>query len=171
MTFLKVIIYMSMTANGYIAEKSGRTAFVRKASDESFRSMMSKVKANLVGMGTYKETLKHGRFPYDGFNVVMTRKPIKSRWKNVLFTDKKAENALKIFEDAGYKTVMAGGGKINSLFMKKGLVDEIYLDIEPIILTNGIKVFDGINFKSKLELLGVKRLSNEEVQLHYKVLK
>lgn len=55
--------------------------------------------------------------------------------------------------------------------MKEGLVDEIYLDIEPIVLGKGIQLFEDADFESKLELLETRKFSNNEIQLHYKVLK
>ncbi|MDE1823542.1 MAG: dihydrofolate reductase family protein [Candidatus Micrarchaeota archaeon] len=168
---MKVIIYMSMTANGYIARRDGNTKFILGASDRDFRKVMSKARANLVGAGTYRKTLANGNFPYKGLNVVMTRKPIKSRWKNVIFTDKGPEKALKFFEEAGCRTVMVGGGRMNSLFMRKGLVDELYINIEPSIFTDGIRIFDGQDFEAKLKLVGARRLSKNEMQLHYKVLR
>ncbi|MDE1860900.1 MAG: dihydrofolate reductase family protein [Candidatus Micrarchaeota archaeon] len=168
---MKVIIYMSITPNGYIASSRSGTDFIQSASDRGFRRMMSQVKANVVGTGTYKKSLESGHFPYKGLNVVMTRKPVKSRWKNVIFTDKGPAEVLELFRKEGYRRVMVGGGKINSLFMKAKLVDEIYLDVQPSVFTEGVRVFDGPDFDAKLRLIGVKRLSRSEVQLHYKVLK
>lgn len=58
---------------------------------------------------------------------------------------------------------------MNSSFLKERLIDEIYLDVEPIILSNGIKLFADAEFESKLELIEIKKISKDEVQLHYKV--
>lgn len=115
--------------------------------------------------------MEHGTFPYDGLNVVITSKKIKSKWENVIFTNKPPKEALSLFKKANKKTIMVGGGRINSSFMKANLVDELYLTIAPTIFTKGIKLFDGDDFEAKLELLGVKAISKNEIQLHYKVLK
>lgn len=74
--------------------------------------------------------------------------------------------------EQGFETIMVcGGGGLNTSFMKENLIDEIYLDIEPIIFGKGIKLFEDSNFEAKLKLLGVKKLSSNEIQLHYKVIK
>jgi riboflavin biosynthesis pyrimidine reductase len=79
---------------------------------------------------------------------------------------------LKLLKERGFKTALVGGGgKLNSSFMKERLVDEIYLEVTPMIFGKGIKVFEDSNFEAKLELLGVKKLSSNEIQLHYKILK
>lgn len=60
---------------------------------------------------------------------------------------------------------------MNASFIAAGLIDEIFLDVEPHLFGKGIKLFEGKNFEAKLKLLGVKKISKNEVQLHYKVLK
>lgn len=68
------------------------------------------------------------------------------------------------------KALIAGGGEVNASFMEQKLVDEIYLDVEPIALGDGIKLFSGKAFELKLRLLGTKHLSENELQLHYQVI-
>ncbi len=80
--------------------------------------------------------------------------------------------AINILKQQGFETIMVcGGGKLNSGFMKENLIDEIYLDVEPIVLGQGIKLFADKDFERKLELIETKNLSQNEIQLHYKVLK
>ena len=74
---------------------------------------------------------------------------------------------LKKFETV----IIAGGGILNSSFLKEGLIDELYLDIEPIAFGKGINVFENEDFEANLELLETKQLSPNEIQLHYKVIK
>ncbi|PIP24236.1 MAG: deaminase, partial [Candidatus Nealsonbacteria bacterium CG23_combo_of_CG06-09_8_20_14_all_37_18] len=50
-------------------------------------------------------------------------------------------------------------------------IDEIFIDIEPIILGKGIPLFRDKDFKRNLKLVGQKKISESEIQLHYKVLK
>jgi len=78
--------------------------------------------------------------------------------------------ALDILKDAD-EVVVAGGGKLNASFLKEGLVDEIYLDVEPIAFGKGIKLFDDEDFEVNLELIEVNKISQNEIQLHYKVKK
>ena len=69
------------------------------------------------------------------------------------------------------QVIVAGGGILNASFLSKNLIDEIYFDIEPNLFTNGINLFEGGDFDLKLKLLGTKMLSENEIQLHYKILK
>ena len=62
------------------------------------------------------------------------------------------------------------GGKLATSFLKEGLVNEIYLNVEPIVFGKGIPIFTNENFEKNLELLQVKKFSKNEVRLHYMVL-
>ena len=63
---------------------------------------------------------------------------------------------------------MVAGGALATSFLKENLVNEIYLNVEP--LGKGIPLFSNENFEKKLKLLQVKRFSKDEVRLHYKIL-
>jgi len=69
------------------------------------------------------------------------------------------------------EVIVAGGGILNASFLSENLVDEIYFDIEPIILGEGIPVFKDKDFESRLKLIGKKMLTRDVVQLHYQVRK
>jgi dihydrofolate reductase len=66
---------------------------------------------------------------------------------------------------------MVCGGGSNAGFMKENLIAEIYLDIEPIVFGKGIRLFAESEFETKLRLLEIKKLADNEIQLHYQVLK
>jgi len=100
------------------------------------------------------------------------KKSLRKKTPKVIFTDKSPKNILMMLTAKGFKKVLiAGGGKLNSAFMKARLVDEMYLDIEPALLGKGIKLFADSDFEKKLRLINVKKLSKNEVQLHYEVMK
>ena len=80
------------------------------------------------------------------------------------------EEALNLLQDFE-EVVVAGGGILNNSFIEKNLIDEIYIDIEPIIITNGIPLFFGKEIVVNLKLIGQKKISESEIQLHYKVIK
>ena len=171
---MKVVLYMAITANGMIAKEDDNTSFVSDVEWESFNNLSKEMGNYVMGRKTYEVSLLDNAFPYpDRLNVVMTNQNIENKWgDNVIFTNKSPKEILKLLEEKGFETTfVGGGGKINTSFLKENLVDEIYLDIEPILLGKGIKLFADSDFELKLELINIKKLSENEVQLHYKVLK
>ena len=53
----------------------------------------------------------------------------------------------------------------------KYLIDEVIVSIHPVILGQGIKIFEGGDFDEKLERVEVEELDEGLVQVRYKVMK
>ena len=170
---MKTILYMATTPNGYIAKENDDTSFVSRQSWESFEELSQEAGNLIIGRRTFEISLQDNTFPYpDRFNIVMIHDKVENKWgEDVLFTDKSPKNVLKVLEEKGFETAfIGGGGSINSAFLKEGLVDEIYLDIEPKVFGKGIQLFSPNDFEFNLELLETKNLSASTIQLHYKVI-
>ena len=168
---MKVILYMAMSVNGYIAQEDGDTPW----SENEWKSFSQKIKliGNLiVGRRAYEIMKNHGEFEKIGnpLAVVVTHKPLQNK-ENIFFV-KTPGDSLELLKGKGFTSALVGGGgKLNASFMKKNLVDEIYLDVEPVVLGKGVKLFDDGEFEKSLELLVIKKISKDEIQLHYKVKK
>lgn len=168
---MKVILYMATTLNGYIAKENNETPW----SEEEWASYSNIIKSTkniIIGYKTYKIMKKNTEFKKIGnpLTIVLTSKKIKAE-RNTIFLNSPKE-ALKLLKDKGFKqTILAGGSKLNTSFLKENLIDEIYLDIEPFIFGNGIKLFEDIDFEVKLKLIETKLLSKNLVQLHYSIIK
>ena len=89
-----------------------------------------------------------------------------------MITDKSPREIVEILEEKGFDSAfLIGGGQLNSSFAKEELLDEIYVDVEPLIFGQGIQIFKESDFEFELKLLGVKKLNENTVQLHYQVIK
>ncbi len=169
---MKVILYMAITPNGLIAKPDDDTGFVSDLEWRGFLKMMEKAGNNVMGRRTFEVSLKDGRFPYNVLNVVMTHKKLKNKWGDkVIFTAASPKKVVKMLEKQGFKIALVGGGRLDASFIKAGLVDELILDVEPTVFGKGINLFEGQDFNARLKLIGTKKLSKNEIQLHYKVLK
>lgn len=171
---MKVILYMGITPNGYIAKVDGDSEWTSEEDLKGFFKNSKKAGNIIMGANTYKSASKYGYFPFpEVINIVMTHQPFENQWaEKVIFTDKLPQEILQMLEEKGFKEAfLAGGGKLNAAFMKESLIDEIYLDVEPLIFGKGIPVFVPENFEYELELLEVNKLNQNTVQLHYKVKK
>lgn len=170
---MKVIIYSIPTVNGLIAEENEKDySFISDSSWDNYLKKLKRAGVFIMGKRTYEASFKTGAFPYDCLNVVMTKQKITNNWgENVLFTNLNPKEVLKMLEKRGFKEAIITGGYLSASFMKEKLVDEIWIDLMPRIFTNGVKLFDGINFSADLKLLEVKKSGENEVQLRYKVIK
>ena len=163
---------MAISVNGMIANKEDdNTSWISEMEWNSYSSAVRNAGCLVVGRRTYHILTKQPEFSEfkDVEVVAVSSKNFPTLEKNhhVANSAKEALDKLKDFETV----IIAGGGILNSSFLKEGLIDEIYLDIEPIALGKGINIFENKDFEVNLELLGTKQLSPNEIQLHYKVIK
>jgi len=173
-----VILYMATTINGLIAKENDNVSWISETEWGNFSGMIKKTGNMIIGKRTYKIMLKNDEFNRSNLNeiktVVLTNDAsLEIHNPQFIFIAKSPKEATNILFNQGFKIiVVCGGGELNGSFMKENLVDEIYLDIEPTAFGKGIKLFgDKTNFETKLEVIGVKNTSPNEIQIHYKVLK
>ncbi|MBM3436260.1 MAG: dihydrofolate reductase [Bacteroidetes bacterium] len=165
---MKVVLYMAITANGFIAKQNGETPW---SSEEwaSFSEKVGEIKNLVIGKKTFEIMNTEDEFQKIGNPFVVIVSNEKDNNSNFAFADS-PEQALEILKEKGFEqALIAGGGILNSSFLQKGLIDEMYLDVEPFIFGSGINLFAENDYEAKLELLSTKQLSKDTIQLHYKV--
>lgn len=169
---MKTVLYMGISINGYIAKESGDSEWT---SDEDLKGFFdnSKKAGNIImGKNTFEEASKYGYFPFpDSINIVVTHQEFENKWGDqVVFLNKVPKEVLDFVAEKGFdQAFLAGGGQLNSSFIKAGLIDEIYIDVEPLLFGKGIPIFAPEDFEVGLELLDFKKLNDNTMQLHYKV--
>ena len=169
---MKVILgAVAISVDGFIAKKNDDTSWISKEEWDGFSLMVRKAGNLIVGHRTYNILTKQPEFAElkDVQLVVVAHQDFQTLTPNhrVAHSPKEALELLKDFATV----IIAGGSHLNATFLAEGLIDEIYLDIEPIILGQGIPLFNSGNFDIRLQLLEHKKISDNEIQLHYKVLK
>ncbi len=168
---MKTILYLSITANGMIAREDDTTDWVSPTEWKSFSNMIQKAGNMIIGRRTYEVMCKNKEFEKLGKGKVVVVSQTLKKDKSITVVQSPRE-ALNLLQKQHFKTALVcGGAHVNSSFMKEKLIDEIYLDIEPIILGTGIKLFADAGFEAKLQLMGIQKLSKDEVQLHFRVRK
>ncbi|MBI3627120.1 dihydrofolate reductase [Candidatus Uhrbacteria bacterium] len=162
---------MAVTINGLIAKKDDSTPFVSPVESKSYCEMVKKTGAMIIGRRTYEILSKQPEFQeFEQVKIVVVSRTKFQTLRPSDLVAETPEKALSLVRDFK-QVVVAGGGILNAAFMDQDLIDEIYLDVEPAVVGSGIPLFAGGDFDRKLKLLEVNKLSDDEVQLHYKVIK
>ena len=168
---MKVIMYMAMSANGIIAKSDDDTSWISEEEWNSYSEAVRSAGCLVVGRRTYHILINQPEFiELKDVKLTVVSKDdfeVESSNHSVVHSPEEALEVLKEFEEV----VVAGGGILNSSFLASGLIDEIYLDIEPIVFGEGIHIFKDKDFENKLKLIGQKKIGKDGIQLHYKVLK
>ena len=165
---------MGISINGYIAKEDGDSEWTSEEDLRGFYEQSKNAGNIIMGRNTYLAVSKSGYFPFpDALNIVVSHQQIENKWGDRVFiTNKAPKEIIEILKQKGFTaTFLAGGGQLNASFAKENLIDEIYLDVEPLVLGKGIKVFADGDFEFELELFETKKLNPNTIQLHYKVLK
>lgn len=166
---MKVVLYMAITANGMIADNDDDANWLTKEEAASYCEIVRKTGCLIVGRRTYYILTKQPEFQEfkDAKLVVVSHDDVELADPRhaVAHSPKEAVALLSDFSGV----IVAGGGILNAAFLAEDLVDEMYLDIEPAILGEGIPLFKGRPFERELKLLGTKMLSDNEIQLHYQI--
>ena len=167
---MKVILYMAITANGIIAKDDDTADFLTKEESASYVSMVISTGNLIIGRRTYEVLSMQPEFREflkAGIKIIVVSHSdfsVKDTGHLVAHSPQKA--LAFVASDA---VVVAGGAMLNAAFLGENLVDEVYLDVEPAFLGKGMPLFSGKDFERRLELLGIKNISKNEIQLHYKV--
>jgi len=169
---MKAILYMAMTANGYIAKENDETPWSDAVWDGYYEFV--KKRGNItLGRRTYEIMKEVNEFEKLGFpiTVVVSHSANRGSSGKTVFVSSPRE-AIAVMQEKDVDEMIVGGGStLNAGFFEEGLLDEIYLDIDPLLFGRGIKLFAETNAEAKLCLLEVIKLSEDTIRLHYKVFK
>ncbi len=169
---LRVVLFAAVSADGFIGQDSAHRSldWRSKADARFFIETTKQLGIIVLGSTTYK-TFRMRRAPPGRRLIVYTSNPASIEGENVETTNEDPQALVQRLEHEGGKALAVGGGAtINKLFMDSGLVDEIYLTIEPVLFGKGVPLFSG-ELRARLTLIEYRNLSDDTVLLHYAVQK
>lgn len=167
---------MAMSVNGFVARTSGNEDFLSEQNWTSFCELAQSCGCLVIGRKTYEAVLEWDEeYNFDtiiGIEKVIITQNADYVAKEGYIIASSPVDAIQKLQDYGHqKILVTGGPSINSAFMTANLIDEVILNIEPIILGAGKSLFSISEFESKLELLSSKKIKDGILQLHYRVVK
>ena len=164
---MNVFIIAVISADGFIAERTDQisTSWTTKEDRRFFSERTKEAGVIVLGYTTYKTI---GKPLPDRLNIVYSTT---ADIEGVEVTQKDPAQLLKDLEARGFKEVaICGGSQVYTMFMKAGLVDKLYLTIEPVLFGDGIKLFrDSLNVN--LELVAMRKLGDSTMLLEYNIKK
>ena len=165
---MKLILLMAITLDGKTGKDSEHFVDWTEQEDKKFFVRITK-KAGVIIMGS--KTFDTIGQPLPGRkNIILTRNHLrKSRWDNLVFTEKAPGELLNCLEKEGFsEAVLAGGPTINTLFAREGLINEVIVTVSPLIFGYGTSLFSE-EIAMELELKDVHRRGKDLVAITYGV--
>ena len=170
----KVIVYISMSLDGYIATKDNSLEFLsmveQEGEDYGYNDFVKSVDAVIIGRKTYEKVIDMGyKYPHTDKDVYILTRTAKPSIENFKFyTDDLTRLVNELKSQPGKNIYCDGGAEIVNELMKNNLVDEFIISVIPILLGDGIKLFKDGRPELKLELISTKQFDKGLTQLHYK---
>lgn len=166
-----------VSANGKLTHGNDTHIYswTSKEDQDFFQDKIKQAKLIIMGSATYEVVRKQIKNIPGRLRIVLTHnleKYRKDQMPGIL--EFSSETPLQLIDRlTNYKEVLVvGGSKIYSAFMKAGLINEIYLTIEPVIFGEGKELFESGELNQKLRLMLSKNLNKKgTLLLKYQVTK
>ena len=171
----KVVLYSTVSVDGFIADdddqpgplfdwlSSGDVALdetgqlkVSQASYDHTRAYWDQIGVTIVGRHVFDLTDGWGGTPPSGIDhvVVVSHRPAPEGWSTDApfhFIDGIEAAMAKAQELAGGRTVEVAAGDVGGQVLAAGLVDEVRMDVAPVVLGAGKRFFGGVDAPHLLE--------------------
>lgn len=175
-------VFIATSLDGFIARKNGdldwldeANEIVPKGTDLGYETLMKNIDTLIMGRNTFEKVLSFGFWPYDDKPViVLSRNKVEipsHLSESVSGSSESPKELCKRLSSEGIKRLYIDGGYTIQQFLAEDLIDEITITTIPIILGEGIPIFNGP--KRDVLLKHVKTISFDFgfVQTTYKVIK
>jgi dihydrofolate reductase len=112
--------------------------------------------------------LNHARWANAATKLVITRTLDRAGWQNTrLLKDDAVAELARLKSQPGKDMWLLGSPSIARLLMRHGLIDEYWIDVNPVVLGKGKPLFGSLDARLPLRLLGFVTFAGGVVALRY----
>jgi dihydrofolate reductase len=156
--------------DGYIARRDGSLDWLTGPAgteDYGYGRFMETVDAVILGRNTYDAVLGFGAWPFADKDVhVLTHRPMPGERRAHTHCGPLAP-LLEKLREASVRRVYLDGGKAVQQGLKEGLVHDLTVTVAPVLLGDGIRLFDSGMPTSDWRTVGVEAFSSGFMQLRW----
>lgn len=173
----KNIVFLGKSIDNYIAGKNGELDWLDMIPnpdqlDMGYNDLMDEIDAIVMGRTSFETVLGFDiEWPYKKQVFVLSRS-LKTVPKNledkVSLIKGDEKEVLETIHKKGFNNLYIDGGKVVQNFLKQDLIDELRLTTIPIVLGDGISLFDVLPKSLEFEHVKTEVFYNEIVQSCYK---
>jgi dihydrofolate reductase len=187
----KIISAMRISVDGYIEDPEGRQDWVDSWEDEY--DILDRVDTCLLGSVMYPgyeeywtaaldpnkklpysdklptaKEVEYAQWASKTPHIVVSRKPMDVSWKNSRVISNLGE-IRNLKQKPGGDIHVVGGAKLVSSMINLGLIDEIWLMINPVLLGGGKLLFEGVTKRHHLKFVSSEERTPGKVYVKYKM--
>lgn len=183
----KIVSFVHMSLDGFVATSNGGLDWII-VNEEIFEYVEQRIKETdtaLYGRVTYqmmenywptaadqptatKHDIEHSRWYKKATKVVLSRTMKRENPANTkIISSNLTDEITKLKQGAGSDILMFGSPTATHALMAENFIDEYWLFINPILLGQGVPLFQGIKNRTPLKLVSSKIFSSGVVCLQY----
>jgi len=161
---------MAQTVNGMIARSNGETPW-SEAEWKSFFKTAKEYPVLVMGSKTYNIMIKSKELEKISpkLIIVLSHKNKIKPQKGLVVVHSPREVINYLNQQKCPSALLIGGAKTNIAFLNEHFINEIIVDVEPLVFGKGIPLFAEGVVEARLRLAGIKKIGINTVQLRYKV--
>jgi len=167
---VRFAVFIAVSLDGFIARPDGGIEWLRpfEGEDHGYEAFFARVDALVIGRGTYDTVLGFPSWPYGRKRVIVcTGRPANPAHGEELWSGPPRALAEGLDREGVRRVYLDGGALIRS-FLRDGLpVDELTINVVPLILGAGRPLFATGLPELPLRLLEAKSYPSGLVQLRY----
>ena len=168
-------LYLEISVDGLIATSNRVSNESSEWSDSAWAAWCGHCTASnnlIVGRETYSELTQ-----IDVSDILNPDHKVVVSSQNLELADtwvqcSNPKQAVEYLTSCNVENIIVGGGRqLGLAFVKAGLIDEIVLDVQPLLFGNGTQLLGELDRCIQLELKNCEMLGQGAIRVHYKILK
>ena len=167
----KVIVYIAMSLDGYIAGEGDDLSFLsiveQEGEDYGYHAFVDTIDTVILGRKTYDWVCKQGIIPHEDKTLyIITRNPQLSETSSRYYSGDLYELMKRLQSEQGKDIYCDGGADLIDSLLNMKMIDECIISIIPTIVGGGTPLFRN-HHDIQFNLLGSTSFSSGLVQVHY----
>jgi dihydrofolate reductase len=187
----KIVLLMHVSLDGFVAGLNGEMDWIKldnelwdyvtsvtDAADTAvygaitFRMMESYWPTAATQPGATAHDIDHARWVNNAHKLVVSKSIKSSNWADTEILHENIEKRmLELKHTSGKNLLMLGSPSLAQSFMEAGLIDELRLNVNPVVLGAGKPLFKDGAGRIDLKLEGRRPFASGVVGLHYDLLR
>jgi dihydrofolate reductase len=162
-------VFIATSLDGFIARPDGGLDWLDPfhGEEHGYSAFFAGVDALVIGRGTYDTVLGFPEWPYgDKRLIVCTSRAADPRHGEEIWSGSPRALAERL-EREGVRRVYLDGGALIRSFLREGLVDELTINVIPVILGSGLPLFASGLPEIPLRFVESKSYRSGLVQIRY----
>lgn len=172
-------VMMAMSLDGFVARKDHQLDWLMKqkteGEDHGYDDFIASIDVIVMGSNSFRTVLSFGEWPYNKPVIVLSQQlkdtDVPAHLANKVEILNQSPSALmKTLNARNIKRAYIDGGAIVRSFLAEGHIATMHITIVPILIGDGVPLFDTLTQDIDLQLEKSKAFGSGLVDLHYRVL-